>query len=120
MLIATNGEDEFSLTLLRFCFANELAHELGGELRVHIGKLDSYCLAIHNRQLVAQLVADIALITNPAHRLDEIMIVLACFAFDDAVVALKAAYAAISQPLEFAAEMRQDLQRADSASSLVH
>ena len=68
-------------------------------------------LAVLHRQLVAQFVTEVTVISNAAHGRNEITIILVRLASDDAIMTLVTANAAIGAALEFAADMRHDLAR---------
>src|SRR5437773_10789855 len=54
-----------------FRLGNRFANELQGEARVAVDKVDSHGLAIDDRQRVAQLVSDVALVARLEQRLYE-------------------------------------------------
>src|SRR5439155_20835355 len=54
-----------------FRLGNRFANELQGEARVAVDKVDSHGLAIDDRQRVAQLVSDVALVARIEQRLYE-------------------------------------------------
>ena len=89
------------------------AHELGRQPGVLVGVLDADRLAVDDGQLVAQLVADVAVVADLVHRPDEVAVVPVRLLADDPVVPLEAADRPVGPALEFAAEVREHLERAD-------
>ena len=85
---------------------DQLAHELGRQPGILIGVLDADRLAVDDGQLVAELVADVALVADLAHRPDEVAVVAVRLLADDPVVALEAADRPVGPALELAAEVR--------------
>src|SRR5579884_1577912 len=85
-----------------------------------MGVTNVYRLAIDDRQGMTQFVAQIALVTDGAHGRDKISIVPIGIAPIHAVENIKTTDGSVFAALEFAAEVRQNLQRADLACRLVN
>src|SRR5881394_288078 len=64
-----------------FCL-DDFAHELRGKLRVFVCEFDSDGFAVYHRQLMAKLVARVAVIVDLPHGLREVTIVLVRLASD--------------------------------------
>src|SRR5437879_6451922 len=85
-----------------------------------MGVADVYRLAIDDGQGMTEFVAQVALVTDVAHGPDEIPVVLIRIAPHHAVEHIKTTDRSVLAALEFAAEVRQDLQRADLSCHLVN
>src|SRR5262247_1895471 len=85
-----------------------------------MGVADVNRLAIHYGQIVTQLVAHVAPISNNLHGADKIAVVLVNIASHLSVEHIKPADRPVWEALEFPAEVRQRLQRADVSRRLVN
>ena len=99
---------------------DHLAQEFGRHPGILVGEFDVHRLTIHDRQLVAEFVAEVAIITDVAHGADEIPVIRVRVAADDPVDPVVAADRAVGPTLELAAEVRQDLEVADLLRRLLH
>ena len=99
---------------------DQVAHELGCQLGVLMGVFDVHGLAVDFGQLVTELVAEVARVADLGHRANEVAVILIGVAPGHAVDAVIAADRAVRPALELAAEMGEDLERADVVGGLAN
>src|SRR4030095_8631270 len=90
------------------------------EFGVFVSEFDSHCFAIHQGQLMAKLVADVAAVPDLMHRAGEVSIVLVRLARYAPVYSVHAGDAAFWVALKLSAEMRHDLHGTDRSRGLAN
>src|SRR5713226_2087901 len=105
---------------IRVFSADDFAHEFRPEPGVLVREFDSNRLAVDHGQLMAQLVADVAVVVDLVHGPREIAIVLVRFAGDGSVDAVHTGDAAVGIAVELPAKVRHDLHGADRLRGLAH
>src|SRR6266511_435765 len=100
--------------------ADDLAHEFDRELGVLVRELDPDCLATHDGQWMAKLVADVTAVADLMHDPREVSVVLVRLARDDSVDSVHAGDAALRGTVEFSAEVRHHLHGTDRLRRTAH
>src|SRR4029077_5726151 len=89
-------------------------------LRVFVCEFDPDGFAVYHGQLMAKLVAGVAVIVDLSHGPREVAIVLVCLISDGAINAVHAGDAAVGIAVELPTKVRHDLHGADRLRGLAH